>query len=247
LVKWKNWINTNNIGVFPYANSGTAATWNRPHQSCKMRYLGYEFCSVCKEGIIEKIHDLISPIDSYSPMEATINAPDFPLNFHLNTIQTLPTNTIESTWTLNSTTIASNTDTVSLEASDLTTNANNLTVVVQDATPLIDIDNHDTIHIATVTWTIDNTLGIQDITANDFSLTMYPNPAQTIINLKLENTLNEAIIIEIISLDGKLIKSAQLSNNQNTAIDISALSSGLYITNFYSNKTLITSKKLIKN
>ncbi|SDI11052.1 T9SS type A sorting domain-containing protein [Winogradskyella thalassocola] len=247
LVKWKNWIGSNSVSIFPYATSGTASTWNRPHQSCKMRYLGYDFCAVCKEGIIERIHDLISPIDSYMPTEATITEPNFPLNFQLNTIQTLPTNTLESTWTLNGNDIATNEETVAIEESDLTTDTNNLTVVVRDATSLIDIDNHETIHVATVTWTIDNTLGVQQVSANDFSLTMFPNPANSIVNIKLENVLNENVVVEIISLDGKKIKSAQIYNDQNTSIDISTLSNGLYITNFYAKGILIASKKLIKN
>ncbi|WP_179315551.1 T9SS type A sorting domain-containing protein [Winogradskyella undariae] len=247
LVKWKNWIGTNNIDIYSYATTGTAATWNRPHQTCKMRYLGYDFCSVCKEGIIEKVHDLISPIDSYTPTEITINEPNFPLNFEINTIQTLPTDTLANTWSLNGNNIVTNEDTVSIEETDLTTGTNTLTVVVHDDTSLINIDNHETIHVATVTWTIDNSLGIEDIAANDFSLTMYPNPTNNILNIKLDNVLNKTVFVEIVSLDGKIIKSAQVYNNQSTTLNISELSNGLYITNFYTNSTLIASKKLIKN
>lgn len=246
LVKWKNWIGVNNVGIFPYANSGTASAWNRPHQTCKMRYLGYPFCAVCREGIIEKIHQLISPIDSYSPIEATISEATFPLGFEINTIQTLPTNTLEYKWTLNNVEFETNTTSVTLEETDLIEDLNTLTVVVHDASPLINIDNHETIHISTITWTIDNTLGVQDVVANDFSLTMYPNPSNSIVNIKLENIQNTDVIVEITSLDGKNIKSINLQNNLNTSIDISGLSQGLYITNFYANGVLISSKKLIK-
>ncbi|WP_452232516.1 M64 family metallopeptidase [Lacinutrix sp. MEBiC02595] len=247
LVKWKNWIGINNIGIYPYAASGTAATWNRPHEFCKMRYLGYPFCSVCKEGIIEKIHSLVSTIDSYTPTEATISNPSFPLGFQINTIPTLTTNTLENTWTLNSTSFATNVDALNLLESDLNAGTNNLTAVVHDATTLINIDGHESIHVATVSWTIDNTLGIQDVVANDFSLTMYPNPANNVVHFKLENTLANTVIVKIASMDGKEVKTINLTNNQNTPIDISALSQGLYITNFYANNVLIASKKLIKN
>ncbi|WP_179339959.1 T9SS type A sorting domain-containing protein [Winogradskyella ludwigii] len=247
LVKWKNWIGTGNVGIYPYATSGTAATWNRPHQTCKMRYLGYDFCAVCKEGIIEKIHSLVSPIDSFSPIETTLSAVSFPLNFEINTIETLPTNTIENTWTLNTTDFETNSNTVDIEESDLSAGTNTLTVVVHDATPFLNIDNHETIHVSTITWTIDNTLGIQDIAANDFSLTLFPNPANTTLNIKLDNLLNKDVTVEIVSLDGKRIKSAPLFNNETTTIDISTISNGLYITNFYTDGVLISSKKLIKN
>ncbi|MGR7813461.1 M64 family metallopeptidase [Lacinutrix undariae] len=247
LVKWKNWVGTNNIGVYPYASSGTAATWNRPHQACKMRYLGYDFCSVCKEGIIEKIHDLVSPLDSYSPTQTTFSANTYPINFEITTIQTLPTNTLESTWTLNNVSFSTNVNSVNLQESDLNNGTNNLTAVIHDATTQLNIDGHETIHVATVTWTIDKTLGLQDVIANDFNISMFPNPSSNVVNFKLENLLNKNITIKITSIDGKQVKTINLNNSQNTQIDISALSAGIYITNFYDNNVLIASKKLIKN
>lgn len=247
LVKWKNWIGIDGIGIYSHAGTAIAPSWKRPHQSCKMRVLGNPFCAVCKEGIIEKIHLLVSPLDSYLPIEATISNPTFPLAFQINTIQTLPTNTLENTWTLNSTSFATNVDTVNLQESDLSTGTNTLTAVIHDATTLINVDSHESVHVATVTWTIDNTLGIQDVVANDFSLTMYPNPSNNVVHFKLENTLANTVIVKIVSMDGKEVKTINLNNNQNTAIDISALSQGLYITNFYANHVLIASKKLVKN
>ncbi|MFD2543538.1 M64 family metallopeptidase [Lacinutrix gracilariae] len=247
LVRWKNWIGINNVGIYPYATSGNASTWNRPHQSCKMRYLGYPFCSVCKEGIIEKIHDLVSPLDSYTPTETTISEASFPLDFEINTVETLPTNTLQSTWTLNNVNFATNVNTVNIEESDLNSGTNNLTVIVHDATNLLNIDGHESIHLATVSWSIDNTLGIQDITANELNLSMYPNPTNNVVHFKLENTLANSIVVEIVSMDGKQVKTVTLNNNQDTQVDISTLSQGIYITNFYENQVLIASKKLVKN
>lgn len=50
-VKWKRFIGKNGVGVYEYDNGGDG--WYRPHQNCKMRFLGkqYEFCEVCKEEI----------------------------------------------------------------------------------------------------------------------------------------------------------------------------------------------------
>jgi hypothetical protein len=38
--------------------------WYRPFNTCKMRMLGYEFCSVCRDTIIKAIYNKIKPIDS---------------------------------------------------------------------------------------------------------------------------------------------------------------------------------------
>lgn len=249
LVKWKNWISINGIGIYPYATSGNAATWNRPHQNCKMRYLNVPFCSVCKEGMIEKIHSLVTPINSFMPVSNTINSPSFPLDFQLNLIKPDP-NTLESEWTLNSTSFVTNMDGISIEETDLNTGINTLTAVVNDNASLLKVDNHETIHLYTVTWTINKTtLGIEDIKSevNNLSISMYPNPVNTLLNLKVESEKDTNLKVEIVSINGKKIKTISLSNFQTNSIDISDLNSGIYITNFYSNQVLISSKKLVKN
>ncbi|WP_460218243.1 T9SS type A sorting domain-containing protein [Psychroserpens sp. MEBiC05023] len=246
LVRWKNWIGINNIGIYQhYCSSGDCEVWYKPSTYCKMSFLYAEFCSVCKEGTIEKFHSLVSPIDSYLPSETSISNQTFPLEFQLNIIQTIP-NTIESTWTLNSTLIETNVDTISLDQSDLVSGSNTLTAIVQDVTPLINIDNHDTIHLSSVTWTLENTLGIETVEANNYSISIHPNPSSDKVNIAMENTLGKDINIEIVSIDGKKIKSLGITNNENSQIDISALSTGIYLINFYSNNTLISSKRLIK-
>ncbi len=250
LVKWKNWINENGVHVYPYGASGVPATWYRPHQNCKMRVLGAPFCSVCKEGMIEKIHDLISPIGSYAPVSNAITPSTYPVDFQLNLIKPNP-DTLESSWTLNTINFGTNVDNVSILETDLNTGSNNLTVVVTDVTEdLVKVDNHETVHVYTVTWDITkSTLGIDAIIAeeNIYNISMYPNPSNTIVNLKLESHHDSRLKIEIVSLDGKRVKKASISNYETKQLNISNLSQGLYVTNFYANNTLIASKKLVKN
>lgn len=248
LVKWKNWIGINSIGIYPYAASGNAANWNRPHQSCKMRYLSVPFCSVCKEGMIEKIHELVSPIDSYTPTSNTLDNSSFPIDFNLELIKPNP-NTLKRKWTLNAVEFATNVDAISILETDLNTGINTLTAIVNDVTTFLKVDNHDTFHVYTVTWTIDNTLGIENITSNinNYNISMFPNPSNTLVNFKLESSSDATMKVEIISLDGKKVKSVSLFNLQTNQVDISHLSQGIYLTNFYSNNVLIASKKLVKN
>lgn len=249
LVKWKNWINIDNIGVFPYGSFGVSATWYRPHENCKMRYLGVPFCSVCKEGMVEKIHSLQSPINSFSPVANTINNLIFPINFQLNLIQPIP-NTLKRTWTLNAVEFTTDVDAISLEETDLNIGMNTLTVAVTDATTLLKVDNHDAFHVSTVTWNIDNSaLGIKDIISKEhtFNISMYPNPTNNIIHFKFESDTNNALKIELISLDGKRLKTVSITNYQTNDVDISTLSKGIYIANFYAENMLIASKKIVKN
>jgi len=249
IVKWKNWIPNNGVGIYKYAPTGNASNWHRPHQNCKMRYLGVPFCSVCKEGMVEKIHSLVPPINSYTPVSNTINNPTFPIDFELNLIHPIP-NTLESIWTLNTVKFANNVDAISLLETDLNTGINTLTFAVTDATNLLRVDNHESFHVSTVTWSIDNSsLGIDDITseANDFNISLYPNPTNDVITIKAENTLNTDLKVDLISLEGKKVKTVIISNYETQQIDISYLSQGIYIANFYANNVLIANKKVVKN
>jgi IgA Peptidase M64/Secretion system C-terminal sorting domain len=249
-IKWKNWLGSNGVGIYNYTCvTGNCAEWYKPHQNCIMERIDYPFCSVCKEGMIEKIHTMVSPIDSYTPVSNAINNPAFPIDFELDLIKPIP-NTLESTWTLNAVEFANNMDAISILETDLNAGMNTLTAVVTDNTALLRIDNHDSFHVYTITWNIDNSsLGIDDITSevNDFNISLYPNPSNDFITIKSENTLNADLKIDLISLDGKKIKTLNMSNHQLQQIDISYLSQGIYIANFYANNVLIASKKVVKN
>ncbi len=250
LIKWKNWIGINGIDIYPHGTSGVAASWYKPrHQNCKMELLNKPFCSVCKEGIIEKIHSLVSPVDSYTPVTSSITSPTFPIDFHLELIKPNP-NTLLSNWTLNATSFASNVDDVSVTESNLVAGINTLSVSVNDPTSMLNVDNHDTFHVYTVTWTIDYSgLSVTDIKSeiSNVTINMYPNPSKSIVNFKIESDLDARLKVEIIRLDGKKIKTILLTNYQTNEVDISHLSTGIYLTNFYSGNTLIVSKKLVKN
>ncbi|MDG1728751.1 MAG: M64 family metallopeptidase [Algibacter sp.] len=248
--RWNNWIGTDNVGVYQHTcSSGNCSDWYKPNTSCKMEVLNNPFCSVCKEGIIEKIHSLASPIDAYTPNNNTVDNLTFPLDFQLNLIKPDP-NTLESEWILNAVSYADNVDDVSILETDLAESTNTLTAVVHDNSPFLRVDNHDSLHVYTVTWTINySSLGVDDIESkmNNFNISLYPNPTYSILNLKFESSTSSNLKVDIISLDGKKVKSANLSSYENTQVDIGNLSQGVYVTNFYSGNVLIASKRLVKN
>mgnify|MGYP000156227219 CR=1 FL=1 len=249
LVRWKNWMNTNGVGIYQHEdNNGVLRDWYRPHQTCKMRRIDWPFCSVCKEGIVKKVHDLISPIASYSPVSNSISNPSYPLSFKLDLIKTIP-NTLKSTWSLNASNFTNDVDEVTIVQNDLIEGVNTLTTVVYDATALVNIDNYSTTQARTITWTIDNsTLGIATIASetNSLSISVFPNPSHSVINFNIESENDTNLKVDILSIDGKKIKSIPLSNYEIQQVDISFLSNGLYLANIYANGALVASKKLVK-
>ncbi len=249
IVKWKNWFGTAGVGLYVHGNSGEAATWYRPHQNCKMRYLNVPFCAVCKEAMVEKIHDLVEPIDAHVPNNKTVDNPTFPLSFELDLIKPTP-NTLESTWTLNGNSIGNNVDDVSILETDLVNGINTLTITVEDVSPLLKVDNHETSsHVYTITWTINySALGVEDIesTRNSFKITLSPNPATSFIDIMIDRSSNERIKGEILTLEGKKVKRFKLGNDGTSNINVNNLSQGIYLINFYTDNTLISSKKFAK-
>ncbi|MFY0713869.1 T9SS type A sorting domain-containing protein [Seonamhaeicola sp. NFXS20] len=247
LVKWKNWINTNNVGVYQYTcDTGNCADWYKPHQNCIMEKIDKGFCSVCKEGIIAKIHELVSPIDSYTPISSTVEVSNFPIDFSLNLIKPNP-NTLVSVWTLNNSVFANNLDEISLNETNLAEGENTLTAAITDNTSLVRINNYETINVHTITWTINYaSLGIEDISSkeNSFKIKMFPNPTSTFLNFKIESENQSNFKVDLVSIDGKKVKTATI--NTISKINISQLNSGIYLANIYANNVLIATKKVVK-
>lgn len=63
--RWKNFLNQNGIGIYPHEES---PTWFRPHQNCKMRFLGRNFCTVCTNELNNKIESLTASAPLQRPV-----------------------------------------------------------------------------------------------------------------------------------------------------------------------------------
>ena len=252
LVKWANWMGDNGIGIYQHCCGGNSEFWYRPHQDCKMRVLGVDFCSVCKEGTIERIQAVVSPIDSFLPVETSIAAEsDANLTFSLNLVQTLPISTLSTNWTLNGTLYNSNATSVPITATNLVNGSNNLTVVVQDTTPMLRINNHAAIHIYTVQWTINYnaTMGVIDAqgASKNSTITAFPNPVDNLVTISFSNFLAGNFTAALYIIDGKLIKNQDSNNLDTIKLDMEGLNSGIYIVKYYLDNAYLSSQQIIKN
>ncbi len=156
-VKWKNWYSTNEIGIYQHCCGGNSATWYRPHQNCKMRYLGQPFCAVCIEATIETVHSLVSPVKAHTPTSNTIATDFSPLKLELGIINPLP-NTLKINWLLNGDAFESNTEFVSISANSIKKGLNTLTATIQDTTQLLRVNGHEDSHTYSVSWTLQNSV-----------------------------------------------------------------------------------------
>lgn len=88
---------------------------------------------------------------------------------------------------------------------------------------------------------ITNTLSVNDNELVEQSLTLYPNPTDSVLNIKLED-ISTVHSVKIIDVNGRIVFTSEKSTK---SINVSALEAGFYLVNINTNKGLVT-KKFIK-
>ena len=152
-VKWKNWLNETNIGVFPHGE-GEAAKWFKPtHANCLMEYLDRPFCAVCKEATAERILQFVNPIDrSFPENTREIVLEGDPTTFRIELVEPEP-NSLKVEWFLDEKLIKTGNQ-ISLNAADMQEAEGKLLVSVFDTTLLSRRDNMENQRTSAVQWTL---------------------------------------------------------------------------------------------
>lgn len=271
-IRWKNWLYDFGVGIYPYEES---PSWYRPHQLCTMRYLStptdkIDYCSVCSETTVERIHELASPLLDWSPDEAKYKKRKSSLKFSLQQLKPEP-NTLKTKWTLNGKVVKRNTDYLKLHPKKLRSGTNTLTATMVDATKLSRADDHWTVHIYTVSWKIKHKQGgvsyvkhkakkkgfentssksIQAAgIAQTVELNFYPNPTPDILNINYTLESPSEVQVQLVSMEGKvLFSSGNLQKGIGThrqEFSLANLSAGTYVVRFFINGSAV-SRKIVK-
>lgn len=101
-------------------------------------------------------------------------------------------------------------------------------------------DDDETFGGLAFTITGENVLGTTDVYSNLKNVSIYPNPAVNVINLKA-NKKNSITKTEIFDMNGKLVISSS-----ETSINVEKLPKAVYIVKVYSGKEVIETSKIIK-
>ena len=248
-VKWSPWVGINTVSVYPYGTVSPQNAWFRPHQNCKMQYLGSPFCPVCSQTIIERIHTLTNPIDNYSPSNtSTITLSAGTQWFKTTLIKPNP-NTLKRKWELNAITISNNTDSILLNSASLTPGANTLKVTVIDTTALTKDVNHPTLHSFSVVWNINySPTGIAEISPQ-MEYSIYPNPSSDFINLKYNLLEGADVILSVVDAAGKKILSKNLGKQAPGEylheVDVRELNAGNYFLTIQLNDKIINNQFVV--
>ncbi|WP_309642147.1 T9SS type A sorting domain-containing protein [Flavobacterium sp.] len=117
-------------------------------------------------------------------------------------------NTLHIKWQLDATAFDTNSENFQLNPVSLTDGIHWLTASVVDEAPLLHVDNHTTVHISSVTWTINKSnLGIHTSATNSkIAYTIYPNPTSDLLHFAFDLDEPATLSIDIVNLDGKIIQ-----------------------------------------
>lgn len=212
-VKWAPWMGISGVGIYPYE---VDPTWFRPHQTCKMRILGHDYCSVCTEAIVERIHDLVNPLLGYEPQNLTLEVGNEPIEFSVSYLEPLP-NSMNITWQVNGKTFATNEESIKVPVLSFNRAETKVKAIVTDATSLTRKASHTADHVYVVEWTVTNPGPITGIDIRgelwEYEANVYPNPVQDIFTLTY--TLPRQSHVKAVVYDGNgrkvntLIKASQ--------------------------------------
>ena len=143
-VRWRNWLNTSNIGIFPHSSPGQS--WYKPaNGTCKMEFLGRAFCLVCCEGFVNRMLDLVKPVDAAFPVSGTVVLSQ-PTTFSLTIVRPNP-NTLKIRWLFKMDTLARQTEQITIDPATLLPGLTyQLTAQVLDSTAFVRSATHPTMH-----------------------------------------------------------------------------------------------------
>jgi len=91
---------------------------------------------------------------------------------------------------------------------------------------------------------VTNTLGIDDNQLEN-NLKVYPNPTSDILNIDLNKNISGIDKLQLYDVNGKLVYKQNLKNLTNTKIDVSQLSSGVYLLKIKTNDKTFNKKIIV--
>ena len=212
-VRWKNWMGYRSVGIYAHSES---PTWYRPHQNCEMRYLNSQFCSVCREAIVDRILDLVNPVIDYFPNEGNFILYNQDVDFSVRLLKPEPS-TMSIRWTLNADSIGSNRDSIHILSTQLIPGDNKVVAFILDTTQFIRNSMHSRVHLNKVIWDFSNAgTGIQpyEIHQQKFNFDIYPNPVSDFLQISWTLDIPSSIQYRVLSIEGKELYRSAIKDYQ---------------------------------
>jgi len=96
------------------------------------------------------------------------------------------------------------------------------------------------------TYYIVPSTAVQNVNANTTAVSIYPNPANSFINVDVSGAVNGVVKVDVFNMVGQKINTVMTRDNK-AAIDVTTLSAGSYLITCYRDGIKITGATFIKN
>lgn len=240
LIRWRNWLNDEGVGVYPHEEN---PTWFRPHQNCKMRVLNPDFCAVCRESIVKRIHNLSDPIVTFDPDNREKVTALERQSFRIDFLEPSP-NTLQVDWYVGENRMDAY-DSLVIDRS-VGVDSFYVQVFVVDSTRYVRDGVHQQNHTFGLQWDFAFELSTFGRDWNQtFEIGLSPNPVTENLTISFESPESIALNLKCIIFDdqGKISLQTQITSPL-TVIPVSGLIPGSYGLLIFSEQGIFTGKFL---
>ena len=246
-LKWERWMDEDGVGTYRHSNDENeeAYNWYRPHQQCLMRYLNRDYCPVCREALIERIHARSKNVISYTPEENTVPLETEDVLFSLNLLKPEP-NTLRVEWLLDGESVALGQDSYRMKAGAVANGQHQLTAIVEDTTLMVRTEDHTQLHAATVVWdvSVNTPSGIISVSTNEYLVG--PLPFETVLVFSNKHPQQLETRMELLNTAGFISASATFQDDANCRLTTTQLPAGVYLLRVYQKGQLVYQRKITK-
>lgn len=240
LIRWRNWLNDEGVGVYPHEEN---PTWFRPHQNCKMRVLNPDFCAVCRESIVKRIHNLSDPIVTFDPDNREKVMALEKQSFRIDFLEPSP-NTLQVDWYVGENRMDAY-DSLVIDRS-VGVDSFYVQVFVVDSTRYVRDGVHQQNHTFGLQWDFAFELSTFGRDWNQtFEIGLSPNPVTEDLTILFESPESITLNLKCIIFDdqGKISLQTQITSPL-TVIPVSGLIPGSYGLLIFSEQGIFTGKFL---
>lgn len=152
-IRWKSWLDTPPIAIYPHGLNGEAALWYKPaNGTCQMEFHDRQLCAVCREETVERLLRYVNPIEKMEPDTAGKIDVDVNHIFKLSLLNPVP-NTLRTEWRLNGRLLSAWGNELSLE-SEQVSDLSVLTAAVFDSVGISRRDSAEAMRTHSVEWNL---------------------------------------------------------------------------------------------
>lgn len=180
-IKWKHWWGLSGVGAFPIGGSTKGNKYYKPVDgTCEMEYLNKQFCPVCRETIIEELHNRVKVIAEYEPAGRNVTMDDEELKFTITRYYKGTGNKVDFEWSLDGNVLENEkADSLVLryDVFDLeSVTPHTVKVKAHEVNTFVKAPTHTTKHTSTVTWRVQfgDVVGVEAFAYDDFSVESVP-------------------------------------------------------------------------